>query len=76
MFLLFLVVCGVIALVIVKVINPNKKKIQDAAADVPLPNVTDIVNTATGAVKDALAQAGQPSGRRLMQQMIFEALDF
>ena len=37
MFLLFLVVCGVVALVIVKVVRPNKKAIQDAAAAVGLP---------------------------------------
>jgi hypothetical protein len=74
MFLLFLVVCGVIALVVVKVIKPNQKKIQDAASVVPLPNITNALDTASSAVTDTFKQVTAPSGRRLLQRMIFEGL--
>ena len=76
MFLLFLVVCGVIALVVVKVIKPNQKKLQEAASVVPMPNITNALDTATSAVTNAVKQVTDtaPSGRRLMQRMIFEGL--
>lgn len=70
MFLLFLVVCGVIALVIVKVINPNKHAIQAAAATVGV-NTTDWthqisngVNTAVTTVTNGATNA--VSGRKLL----------
>jgi hypothetical protein len=53
MFLLFLVVAGVIALVIVKVINPNKKHIAEAAANLGI-NGTQI----TDQISSGLQQAG------------------
>lgn len=59
MFLLFLVVAGVVALVIVKIINPNKKAIEDAAnAVTPSVNITDLANTVT-------------QGRKLMTVMLY-----
>lgn len=69
MFLLFLVVCGVIALVIVKVVRPNKAALQTAAATVGL-NTTDWtqqisngVNQATGAVTGWASNVG---GRKML----------
>eukprot|EP00878_Enallax_costatus_P004352 GHUV01004588.1.p2 GENE.GHUV01004588.1~~GHUV01004588.1.p2 ORF type:complete len:286 (+),score=100.88 GHUV01004588.1:345-1202(+) len=53
MFLLFLVVCGVIALVIVKVIKPNKHAIQTAAASVGI-NTTDWTQQISNGVNTAV----------------------
>lgn len=47
MFLLFLVVCGVVALVVVKVVKPNAAAIQAATPDV-IKNATNTALTATG----------------------------
>jgi hypothetical protein len=83
------VVCGVVALVIVKVINPNKGKIAAAANNLGI-NATEIanqaqnaiangVNQAVGAVQQGLnGQAGaSPAAgggrRRLRQQMMYAA---
>ena len=52
MFLLFLVVAGVIALVVVKVINPNKKNITEAAANLGI-NGTQITNQITSGLQTA-----------------------
>jgi hypothetical protein len=71
MFLLFLVVCGVIALVIVKVVKPNKTKLQDAAASAGLPtwNSTEVIDSTIGAVTDLASRAMAPlGGRRLLWQ--------
>ncbi|GBF88675.1 hypothetical protein Rsub_01574 [Raphidocelis subcapitata] len=54
MFLLFLVVAGVIALVVVKVINPNKKHIAEAAAAAGV-NTTQIA----GQIASGVTQASQ-----------------
>lgn len=71
-FLLFLVVAGVIALVVVKVINPNKKKVTDAVVAIT-PNVTipfdtsaidGVLDKVTGAVQGAV------TGRRLFMEMM------
>lgn len=56
MFLLFLVVCGVIALVVVKVVKPNQAAIQSAAAAVTPASVSNFTNTATGAVQNVINQ--------------------
>lgn len=56
LFLLFLVVCGVIALVIVKVINPNKGKIAAAANNLGI-NATEIANQAQNAIANGVNQA-------------------
>jgi len=55
MFLLFLVVAGVIALVIVKVINPNKKHIQEAAANLGI-NGTQITDQIAAGIQQASQQ--------------------
>ncbi|WIA38596.1 hypothetical protein OEZ86_001906 [Tetradesmus obliquus] len=71
MFLLFLVVCGVIALVVVKVVKPNQKAIQSAAESVGLPtwNATQIQQTVTNAVSNVAGKTadtlGSVGGRRL-----------
>jgi uncharacterized protein YpmB len=71
MFLLFLVVCGVIALVVVKVVKPNQKAIQSAAEQVGLPtwNATQIQQTVTNAVTNVAGKTvdamGSVGGRRL-----------
>uniref|UniRef100_A0A383WGN5 t-SNARE coiled-coil homology domain-containing protein n=1 Tax=Tetradesmus obliquus TaxID=3088 RepID=A0A383WGN5_TETOB len=71
MFLLFLVVCGVIALVVVKVVKPNQKAIQSAAESVGLPtwNATPIQQTVTNAVSNVAGKTadtlGSVGGRRL-----------
>jgi aspartate aminotransferase-like enzyme len=71
MFLLFLVVCGVIALVVVKVVKPNQKAIQSAAESVGLPtwNATQIQQTVTNAVNNVAGKTvdamGSVGGRRL-----------
>ncbi len=67
--MLLLVVLGVIALVIVKVINPNKKAISQAAnAAVDAANIT--VNT-SGILDNTI---GAITGRRLAARMLFGAL--
>eukprot|EP00882_Tetradesmus_deserticola_P013538 GHRQ01014374.1.p1 GENE.GHRQ01014374.1~~GHRQ01014374.1.p1 ORF type:complete len:295 (+),score=115.28 GHRQ01014374.1:1486-2370(+) len=71
MFLLFLVVCGVIALVVVKVVKPNQKAIQSAAESVGLPswNATQIQQTVTSAVNNVASKTvdtlGSAGGRKL-----------
>lgn len=75
MFLLFLVVCGVIALVVVKVIKPNQTAIQSAAqsAGLPtfsMPNATSVVQTVTNAVtKGAEKVVHTLGGRKLLADM-------
>lgn len=72
MFLLFLVVCGVIALVIVKVVKPNKAAIQTAAASVGL-NTTDWTQTLGSGVSqatDAITQLASNAGGRRMLHML------
>lgn len=83
MFLLFLVVAGVIALVVVKVINPNKKHIADAAAAAGV-NATQIAGQITSGVAQASQQVGAGlssgvgaianglSGRRRRARRLFE----
>lgn len=56
MFLLFLVVCGVIALVVVKVVKPNKAAIQSATAAITPPAVSDWVNNTNAQIQNALGQ--------------------
>jgi hypothetical protein len=56
LFLLFLVVCGVIALVVVKVVKPNQAAIQSAAASITPESVTNFTNTATSAVQNAFTR--------------------
>eukprot|EP00879_Flechtneria_rotunda_P007130 GHRR01007482.1.p1 GENE.GHRR01007482.1~~GHRR01007482.1.p1 ORF type:complete len:286 (+),score=109.54 GHRR01007482.1:322-1179(+) len=69
MFLLFLVVCGVIALVIVKVVKPNQKAIQDAASSAGLPtwNSTATLDTVTNAASGALNSVVNQVGRRRLK---------
>jgi hypothetical protein len=67
MFLLFLVVCGVVALVVVKVIKPNQKAIQDAAATVTPTSVSNFTSDALGSVQGVINQLpGQGGSRRLL----------
>lgn len=56
MFLLFLVVCGVITLVVVKVVKPNQAAIHAATASITPEAVTNFTNTATTAVQNALTR--------------------
>jgi len=72
MFLLFLVVCGVIALVIVKVVKPHKAAITEATSSVIPTNttqaITSTVQQAVGTVTGAL-QGSSSSGRKMLMQM-------
>lgn len=77
MFLLFLVVCGVIALVVVKVVKPNQKAIVAATSAVLPANTTQQIGAALDQAQSAVVGAftgggggGGGSGRRLVMQML------
>lgn len=70
MFLLFLVVCGVIALVVVKVVRPHKAALQAAAQSVGL-NTTDWTQQISNGISNGINQAAGAvtntmGGRRML----------
>ena len=66
MFLLFLVVCGVIALVVVKVVKPNQKAIQAATASITPDSVSNFTQAATGALQTAINTVTRHRHRRAL----------
>jgi hypothetical protein len=77
MFLLFLVVCGVIALVVVKVVKPNKTAIQAATSSITPDSVSNFTSNALGSVQGAVGQVmpgGQGRRRRHQRRRLLGPL--
>jgi len=75
MFLLFLVVCGVIALVIVKVVKPNQKAIQQAAASITPDSVSNFTQSAINTGQDVINAVKGPRHRRALLRQFLQAED-
>ncbi|GIL91658.1 hypothetical protein Vretimale_9586 [Volvox reticuliferus] len=70
-FLLLLVVLGVVAIIVLKIINPNKKKVQEGASAV-ISNVTDAAGSIIGKGSPPPAGAAR---RMLMQKALLHVLE-
>ncbi|EFJ47278.1 Qb-SNARE, NPSN-family [Volvox carteri f. nagariensis] len=87
-FLLLLVVLGVVAIIVIKIINPNRKKVQEGAQAI-ISNVTSainstdvgstitskVTNTVNGILNNGSSSSSSAGRRMLAQKVLLHALE-